>query len=181
MTKFVVLSGCSGGGKTALGAELARRGYRTIAEPGLRIVREERARGGEALPWIDEERFARRALAMARADLDAASAGQENSVFFDRGLVDAAAALDHATGHHRAERYEGHELLCRQVFFVPPWEKHFHQSADRRHSFANACAEYERLLEAYRILGFTPFILPHESVEARADRLLAALDLLDHR
>jgi predicted ATPase len=37
VNRWVVISGCSGGGKSALLSEFARRGYRTVDEPGLRI------------------------------------------------------------------------------------------------------------------------------------------------
>ncbi len=49
--KLVVISGCSGGGKSTLLAELARRGHAVVEEPGRRIVAQELARGGPALPW----------------------------------------------------------------------------------------------------------------------------------
>ena len=38
MDRFIILSGCSGGGKSTLLAELARRGFATVEEPGRRIV-----------------------------------------------------------------------------------------------------------------------------------------------
>jgi len=38
---FVIISGCSGGGKSTLLAELGRRGYAVVEEPGRRIVRQE--------------------------------------------------------------------------------------------------------------------------------------------
>ena len=60
--RFVVLSGCSGGGKSTLLAELRRRGHATVDEPGRRIVKDESADGGTALPWIDLAAFARRAI-----------------------------------------------------------------------------------------------------------------------
>jgi predicted ATPase len=50
MNDFFVISGCSGGGKSSLLAELARRGFATIEEPGRRVVREELASDGEAVP-----------------------------------------------------------------------------------------------------------------------------------
>jgi predicted ATPase len=68
MDRFIILSGCSGGGKSTLLAELARRGFATVEEPGRRIVIEETRNGGTALPWIDIEAFARRAIAMALED-----------------------------------------------------------------------------------------------------------------
>jgi predicted ATPase len=53
MKSFVTISGCSGGGKSVLLAELRQRGFATIEEPGRRIVAEEIKRGGRVLPWID--------------------------------------------------------------------------------------------------------------------------------
>lgn len=63
MERLVVISGCSGGGKSTLLAELARRGHATVEEPGRRIVKQERQAGGPALPWNDPVAFARRAMA----------------------------------------------------------------------------------------------------------------------
>lgn len=51
--RFVIISGCSGGGKSTLIDELAKRGHAVVEEPGRRIIADERARGGTALPWID--------------------------------------------------------------------------------------------------------------------------------
>ncbi|GAB2176682.1 hypothetical protein DLREEDagr8_22400 [Dongia sp. agr-C8] len=49
MQRLVAISGCSGA-KSSLREELARRGPATAEEPGRRIVREETAHGGTALP-----------------------------------------------------------------------------------------------------------------------------------
>jgi predicted ATPase len=93
MDHFVLISGCSGGGKSTLLAELHRQGHAIVEEPGRRIVQEEARTGGQALPWIDMAAFLRRALATALNDHKNARAGTGKWVFFDRGLVDAAAAL----------------------------------------------------------------------------------------
>src|SRR5262245_63013614 len=88
MKNFVMISGCSSGGKSTLLAELRRRGFVTIDEPGRRIVVEELKRGGRALPWVDAVAFARRAIEVSladRADADPSA----RWVFFDRGLIDA--------------------------------------------------------------------------------------------
>ena len=97
MDRFVVISGCSSGGKSTLIAELGKRGYAVVDEPGRRIVKEELTRGGSALPWVDRIAFARRAMAIALADR-AAAGSLDGWVFFDRGLIDAAAALEDMTG-----------------------------------------------------------------------------------
>jgi predicted ATPase len=174
--QFVVISGCSGGGKSMLLTELARRGHAVVEEPGRRIVREEQAGDGAALPWVNAAAFARRAVAMALADREAAE-GQEGWVFFDRGLIDAAAALEHATGEAvlaplgRAHRYH------RQVFLTPPWPEIYVNDPERPHGFEAARAEYGRLLEAYAALDYAVSILPKTDVAARADFLLEALEV----
>jgi predicted ATPase len=50
MDRFVVISGCSGGGKSTLLAELGRRGHSTVEEPGRRIVAQELQQGGKSSP-----------------------------------------------------------------------------------------------------------------------------------
>src|SRR5262249_39917281 len=97
MENFVTISGCSGGGKSTLLAELRQRGFATIDEPGRRIVAEELKHGGRALPWVNAAAFARRAIEVSLADLAVVDAAAR-WVFFDRGLIDAATALEHLTG-----------------------------------------------------------------------------------
>jgi predicted ATPase len=92
--RFVIISGCSGGGKSTLLDELRRRGHAVVEEPGRRIVAREMESGGHALPWDDGITFARQAIALSL--VDRARAGRYPGwVFFDRGLIDAAAALGH--------------------------------------------------------------------------------------
>jgi predicted ATPase len=174
LNRFVVISGCSGGGKSTLLAELKRRGHAVVEEPGRRIVREELAGDGAALPWVDAALFSRRAIAMALADQEA-SARLEAWVFFDRGLVDAAAALEHATGEAvletlgRAHRYHS------RVFLAPPWPEIYVNDPERPHGLEAAQAEYERLLGVYGDLGYVVSILPRTDVAARADFVLETL------
>ena len=174
MNRFVVISGCSGGGKSTLLEELARRGHAVVAEPGRRIVRVETARGGKAVPWVDAAAVARRAIEMALADREAA-ARYEGWVFFDRSLIDAAAALEHVTGAPALERYGHAHRYHGRVFLTPPWPEIYAADAERRHDLDAAEAEYARLLEAYPRLGYAVGVLPKTSVEARADFVLNAI------
>lgn len=97
-SQFVILSGCSGGGKSTLLTELQQRGYDVIEEPGRRIVQDELRNGGQALPWIDMVGFLRRVIQQAQDDHANAQRNSSQWVFFDRGLVDAAAALQAQIG-----------------------------------------------------------------------------------
>jgi predicted ATPase len=171
LDRFIVISGCSGGGKSTLLAELGRRGHATVDEPGRRIVQEELRRGGCALPWVDAVAFARRAVAMALADL-AAAAGQDGWVFFDRGLVDAAAALEHLTGEPALAIAGIGRAYRRRVFLTPPWPEIYVADAERRHELDAAVAEYRRLCVVYPALGYEVVVLPRTDVATRADLVL---------
>jgi len=171
MDRFFIISGCSGGGKSTLLAELKRRGYETIEEPGRRIIAEERAGSGLALPWVDLAAFARRAIDMSLRDREQAKA-VPGVVFFDRGLIDAAAALQHATGDPVLQRYAKERYNAR-VFMTPPWPEIHRNDADRRHGFKQATEEYERLLTAFASLGNVIEVLPKTGVAERADIVTA--------
>jgi predicted ATPase len=176
MNRLVIISGCSGGGKSTLLAELHRRGYPVVDEPGRRIVKEELDRGGTALPWIDVAAFARRAIAMALADREAVSAAAAgNWVFVDRGLIDAAAALEHVTGETALKTLGEQHRYHQRVFLTPPWPEIYETDPERRHGLDDARAEYERLLVVYPSLGYEVVVLPKVSVPERADFVLAML------
>ncbi len=164
-----MISGCSGGGKSTLLAELARRGHAVVAEPGRRIIAEVRAGVGGTLPWDDPAGFARCAMAMSVADHDAA----RGLTFFDRGVVDAAVALRATCGESGAvevARYRYHFL-----FLAPPWPEIYENDDDRRHSLAKALSDYERVERAWRDAGYSPVMLPRAPVADRADFVLATL------
>jgi predicted ATPase len=172
--RFVVLSGCSGGGKSTLLAELARRGHSVVEEPGRRIVREEQARGGTALPWVDAEAFIHRAIEMALEDRRLAEV-MPGLVFFDRGLFDAISALTDMTGepalHELGKRHRYHPT----VFLTPPWQEIYEADAERKHGLAQAEAEYVRLVRDYRLLDYAVLEVPKLPVIERADWILAQL------
>jgi len=172
--RFVVISGCSGGGKSTLLLELGRRGYATVEEPGRRIVQEEMRGDGLALPWVDATAFARRAIALAITDR-AVAKGAAGWVFFDRGLIDAAAALQHLTGEPALATLGQAHRYHRRVFLTPPWPEIYVADTERRHGLDAAIAEYQHLLEVYPSLGYAVTILPEIDVAARADFVLRSL------
>lgn len=174
MNRLVVISGCSGGGKSTLLAELCARGYAVVEEPGRRIIQQERNGDGAALPWVDGARFARRAMSMALADI-ASAPERLDWIFFDRGVVDAATSLQHITAEPVLTTIVEPRLYHRQVFLTPPWSEIYVMDADRQHNFEAATTEYARLLEAYAMLGYDLCLLPKVDIAARADYVLATL------
>jgi predicted ATPase len=173
MERFVTISGCSGGGKSTLLVELRRRGYATVQEPGRRIVAQEMASGGRALPWIDAAAFARRAIDLSLADLAAAEATSSSLwVFFDRGLIDAGAAFEHVTGERVLQPLGAADRYSKSVFLAPPWPEIYVTDEERRHDFAEAVEEYTRLKVVYPSLGYRICELPKVGRRARRPRLV---------
>lgn len=170
---LIVISGCSGGGKSTLLEELARRGYATIEEPGRRIVRQETSARGSALPWVNMEAFARRAVAMSIEDRDQAPA--TGWVFFDRGLIDAASALQAVCADGLLHKLKNNHRYNRRVFLTPPWPEIYVSDGERQHNFAAAVSEYERLIRDYRDLNYETLMLPKISVIERAELVLNML------
>jgi len=173
---FIVLSGCSGGGKSSLLAELGRRGYAIYEEPGRQVVKEQLLIGGDALPWENLDLFLE--LTISRSINHLVEAARSDRIaFFDRGIVDQVNGwpargleipkhLQNAVAHFRYRK---------TVFLVPPWQEIFANDAERRHSFEDSVAMYDSLVVTYERLGYEPVVIPKMDVTARADFVLARL------
>lgn len=174
--RAVVITGCSGGGKSTLLAELARRGHRVFAEPGRQIVREQDWIGGDALPWSAPAKFAE--LALSRGLSQRITAAAEGGLaFFDRSVIEPLSGLERL-GLPVPAHFRRAVELCRYhdtVFVAPPWPEIYRADAERRHGFDAAIAEYGPLTAAYARLGYRLVELPKTDVAARADFVLAVL------
>jgi predicted ATPase len=60
------------------------------------------------------------------------------------------------------------------VFFTPPWPEIYVRDLERRHSFDEVVAEYDRLSEVYPSLRYEVVTLPKVSVTQRADLIMSA-------
>lgn len=168
-----VISGCSCGGKTTLINALALRGYSISDEPGRKIVREELNSGGGALPWVNPVEFAIKCLEMSMQRYgNATQSGKV--VFFDRSLIDAISALMFEESD-TADQYAYMLAKYRYadtVFMAPPWPEIFENDTERKHTFEESVAEYDRLVTMYSIAGYSIQTLPKASVHERIDFIL---------
>lgn len=174
--QFIVLSGCSGGGKSSLLAELGRRGYAIYEEPGRQVVKEQLLIGGDALPWDNVDLFLE--LTISRSIHHLVEAARSDKIaFFDRGIVDQVngyRARGMEIPKHLLSAVE-HFRYRETVFVVPPWCEIFANDAERRHSFEDSVAMYDALVETYAHFGYRPVVVPKIDVAARADFVLAQL------
>ncbi len=174
----IVISGCSSGGKSTLLAELSRRGFHTIEEPGRNIVREALANGSDALPWVNPQAFVGKAVQHAKASLDSAQT-IDAPVFLDRSAIDAVAHLERLALPVSPELRALADkcIYSSPVFFALPWSELYVQDDERPLPFAEAVEESDWLRLAYPERGYALIDLPKVSVTARADFMLSALQL----
>ncbi len=170
----VVITGGPGVGKTMLLAELAERGYATVAESARAIISERRARGQSPRP--EPVAFAQEIL---RRDTEKYHAHPSDSgwVFFDRGVLEALGMLHEATPLSASEldaalrAYPFHS----SVFILPPWSGIYATDAERDHSFPWVEHVHNQLVRWYRSCGYTLCEVPPLPVAERAEFVLRTL------
>lgn len=138
-------------------------------EPGRLIVKQQRDSGGDAVPWINTQRFVDLCARRTVEDFERRISSTRR-VFFDRSFVDVAAAverlgLEWPEGLSQAIRLYRYAPI---VFMSKPWENLFGEDSERRHTFKEAVAEYESLGPAYLRLGYKLVFLPQASTLERA-------------
>jgi predicted ATPase len=138
-----------------------------------------KARSASGVCWslgkISCPRSARRARRPGSAKAAAAADASARWFFFDRGFIDAAAALEHLTGEPVIESLAPLYRYNKRVFLAPPWPQIYTLDQERRHDFSEAVVEYNRLIAVYPSLGYEILVLPKVSVAERADWILASL------
>jgi predicted ATPase len=174
--KFLVLSGCSGAGKSSLLSGLSRRGHRVFPEPGRQVIREQAYIGGDATPERNVLKFLDLTISRTMHHM-ILSASTPSAVFFDRSIVDQVNGFgllkmeipEHLKRAVELFRYH------RRVFIVPPWPEIYRNDSERTHSFNDAVTSYTALLQTYACHGYEPVFVPRMSVERRVDFILWTL------
>jgi predicted ATPase len=168
MDRLFVVTGGPGAGKTALVEALATAGVRTLPEAGRGIIRDQRAIGGPALPWVDCAAFAEAMLVWEmRSHAEARRA--DGPVVFDRGVPDVIGFLRlcglpvpaHMARAAEAIRYD------RRVFLAPFWPEIFAPDAERLQNPEQAEATCRVMEEVYGALGYDLVRLPPVPVAER--------------
>lgn len=180
MNKLIIISGCSGGGKSTLVSELSNIGYSVIPEVGRVLVKEQIALNSGITPWQNPLVFCEMLIERSVAAYHQAEQMKnvkKQFVFLDRSFLEGvsyyrtlkikdSAKYDHLISYLR---------YYPTVFMTPPWEEIFIHDDERKHSFDEAGSEYQRLLKAYPRYGYSLVELPKVSVKERVEFLLSNL------
>lgn len=177
---FFIITGGPGAGKTTLLNALRKRGLVCMDEVARAIIREEREKGGDALPWDNIAAYTGRMMqASIEAYKEAMNRYAGQPVFFDRGLPDTLAYM-FLTGqpmspevHAAAEEYRYHS----RVFLLPPWQEIYITDDERTQSWDEAVKTAQVIRDTYRHFGYDPVDVPRCSVTDRVKFVLAGAGL----
>lgn len=166
---FYVLTGGPGSGKTTLIEYLGRMGYNFVPEVGRKIIREQLASGGSALPWSDTAEYSDLMLQYSLRDYISLSA-QTDIFFFDRGIPDIL-------GYTELINLPGRDVYIDSVrnfrynptvFILPPWEDIYSKDTERKQDFGLAMLTYHTMKKIYRQYGYQLIEIPCMSVAERS-------------
>jgi predicted ATPase len=167
----MVIAGGPGSGKSTLLRALRESGETCYEESSRLLIREQLARGGRLVPWLDLAAFARECGERMLAQL-ADSEGRARC-FFDRGLPDLIGYLRHG-GYDAPDAWrDASRAYASVVFFAPPWREIFVNDAERPQSFGEAQELSVHIRRAYLDCGFRVIDLTKCSVAERVRQVLA--------
>lgn len=177
VTKRILLTGGPGFGKSSIIFELERLGHAVFHEVAREIIQSEVASQGEALPWININKFSDKVL---QGRIEQFDKGKNQISFYDRGLPDIAAFIQ----KDKKEIPQDLLNLCQskkyfeQVFITPPWESIFHRDEERKEDFAAAIKVHKAIEYILPQMGYQLIAIPMGSVKWRSEFILKHLQMM---
>lgn len=173
----IVITGGPGTGKTSLINALKQNGFCCCDEIIREMTLKAKAQGDQEhlqrnpLTFVkDPYLFNKRLLRERIEQFRKASESHCPSIFFDRGIPDVLAYMDHFHQPYGEEfikacttyRYD-------QVLILPPWKAIYTQDDARLENFEESKEIHEVLEKTYANLGYSPIEIPKGTVNDRLD------------
>ncbi|MBT2246749.1 AAA family ATPase [Sphingobium sp. BHU LFT2] len=137
-----------------------------MPEAGRAIIRDQVAIGRTALPWADCTDLAELMLGRELRSWHEAH-GLKGSVFFNRGITDAAGYLHLCGLPIPAHVGRAAKLFRSPVFIAPPWREILTQETARKQDFAEEEAAHPAMVQIYTDLGYGLIPIPMPQVSER--------------
>jgi len=173
--KFFILTGGPGSGKSTLIEELNKRGFFGIEEVARKVIQEEMALGGEALPGNNIGHRIEKMIIRSIESYQDALKQLTEPIIFDRGVLDYVGYAYRTNTPISEELHRAALSLVynKKVFLAPPWEDIYCNDTERKQSFEEALEVYDHLFKIYSKFGYEIIELPKTSVENRADFVIS--------
>lgn len=172
-----ILTGGPGSGKTTLIEQLKGMGYGCMSEVGRKIIKEQLAAGGAALPWSDVAGYAHLMLHYSIHDYLHVS-GDGDVCFFDRGIPDVLGYTELIGLPNRQEFVDSVAGFRYNptVFILPPWEQIYQTDSERKQDFELATRTYQAMKEVYTMYDYRLVEVPCLPVAERAAFILNRIE-----
>ncbi len=168
MQQKIVLSGGPGTGKTAIINALSEKNFYCFEEVSREVIRNARINGIDQLFLSEPLAFSNQLLNARVKQFKEANSQENEVVFMDRGIVDVIAYL-----HYKKEPYPlqfddtSKKYRYDAVFITPPWKAIYTTDNERYESYEEACLIHKHILNTYENAGYSPIIIPEDSIENR--------------
>lgn len=181
MNKLIIISGCSGGGKSTLLSELNRQGYSVMPEVGREVYREKLQAGIDVTTWENQKIICEEIIkgnVTAYHQAQAIVKAKDQKIFFDRSFLDCVSYYQElkVEDSHKYDNLIEDLRYYPTILITPPWKEIYCQDEERKHSFEDAITENERSLNAYIKYGYQLLEIPKLSMEERL-RFVLCIDL----
>lgn len=179
--RLIVISGCSGGGKSRLITELSAMGYAVMHEVATRIVREQQAINGDITPWQNPAAFCQMLIARSIEDFHRAKSmanALEGIIFFDRSFLEGIRyyKILNMLDVNKYDYLINDLRYSDTVYIAPPWEEIYSQNSERKHSFKKSVDDCGRVLSLYLKYGYQTMELPKVDVKSRVQFVLSSVN-----
>ncbi len=177
MNKLVVISGCSGGGKSTLLSELHDQGYAVIEEIGRKLVKEQLAVNGDITPWEKPQIFCELLIDKsieAYHQAEEMETVKDQIIFFDRSFLEGVNYFQ-SLKIHKYDHFINELRFYPTIFMTPPWKEIYTQDDERKHAFEDGVKEYNQLLRFYPQCGYHIIELQKICVEDRVKFILSTI------
>jgi predicted ATPase len=174
--RLFVITGGPGVGKTAIIHELERQGVSSVPEAARQIIQQQVSGGGNAVPWMNRERYASLMLKKSIEDY-LKHAKTQRCTFFDRGILDTIAYARLIGLHFPDETYR-QAVACRynaKVFLAPPWLQIYETDSERKQSYKEAVVVDRVIRGVYAEQGYEIIEIPQTAVAKRIDFILSRM------
>jgi predicted ATPase len=179
--KLIVISGCSGGGKSTLINELNKMGYAVVREAATEILNQQLNENGQKTPSKDPDGFCKLLIEKSLEDFHRAKAMTDvydNTIFFDRSYLEGIRYYKrlNTIDSNKYDFFINDLRYFHTVYITPPWKEIYCQNGARKHSFKKSVDDFEKVVSFYPNCGYQTIELPKVDVRTRIQFILSSIN-----